>query len=52
MYPYMHYGNGRNLGSIMVDQIFMRRPNDDLLLVVLSGWFLCVCMNPLKLQFI
>jgi hypothetical protein len=48
----MHYENGRNLGGIMVDQIFMRRPNNDLLLVVLSGWFLFVCMNHLKLQFI
>jgi hypothetical protein len=43
MYQYMHYGNGRNLGGIMVDQIFMRRPNYDLLLVVgffVSAWTL------------
>ena len=35
----------------MVDQIFMRRPDDDVLLVLLSGWFLCVCVDPLKFQF-
>lgn len=52
MYQYMHYGNGTNLGGIMVDQICMRRPNDYLLLVVLSDCLLCVCVNPLKRQFI
>jgi hypothetical protein len=45
----MRYGNGKDLGAIMVDLTLVRRPYDNHLLVMLSLWFLGVCIDHLKL---